>query len=95
MKCPKCKGELLLKDEVTYIYSYKIDDRGKILWEDEDGYTSYFFVNREQKDFQQYAQCMDCLEKFDVHLQKNDNDEMVILRGAIKTLGEVSKHPFV
>ncbi len=96
MKCPNCeKGNLLLKDEVTYVYLYDLADDGKVKWQDQEGYTSYLFVDREQKDFKQYVQCNNCSEVYDHIVERAHDMDMIILKKAIHSNGPVSNDFFV
>lgn len=96
MKCPNCSnGNLILKDQVTYEYSYEIGNNGKVKWQDDDGYTSYLFVNREQKDFKQSVVCNKCHQIFDHIIERAHDQDMIILKKAIHSNGPISKDLFV
>ncbi len=91
MKCPECKsGNLFLKDEATYVYTYDIQEDGKVKWKDDKGYQSYLFLDREQKDFNQYVQCNNCSQIFEHIVEKEHDMDMVILKKAINSNGEIS-----
>lgn len=96
MKCPECKkGNLILKDVVTYEYLYDIGDDGKLKWNDNEGYTSYLFIDRRQKDFKQFVQCNHCKKIFEHLIERNHDMDMVILKKAIHSNGPVSNDFFV
>ncbi|ABR49318.1 hypothetical protein Amet_3180 [Alkaliphilus metalliredigens QYMF] len=96
MKCKSCpNGNLILKDQVTYVYHYQIRDDGAIKWNDKEGYTPYLFFNREQQDFRQTVQCDQCTQIYDFKIKKDYDNEMVILKGAIHSQGEIDAQPFV
>ncbi|AOT69088.1 hypothetical protein [Geosporobacter ferrireducens] len=96
MYCPNCtNGKLILKDEVTYVYQYDIQDNGEVKWKDAEGYTSYLFFDREQKDFKQYVQCSKC-ETIYLHIVESREDmDMIILKKAIHSRGPVSNDFFI
>ncbi|MEW9121067.1 MAG: hypothetical protein AB2421_00055 [Thermotaleaceae bacterium] len=96
MQCPKCiTGKLILKDEVTYVYLYEIRDNGEIKWKDEEGYTSYLFFDREQKDFNQYVQCSQCDARFEHIVESKEDMDMIILKKAIHSNGPISNDLFL
>lgn len=91
MKCPECsKGKLFLKDAATYVYTYDIQEDGKIKWRDDNGYQSYLFIDREQKDFKQYVQCDSCGQIFNHMVESTEDMDMVILKKAVHSQGEIS-----
>jgi len=91
MKCPKCKtGKLFLKDEATYVYTYDIQEDGRIKWKDDNGYLSYLFLDREQRDFKQYVKCNSCAQTFEHIVERTENMDMIILKNAIHSNGEIS-----
>lgn len=84
MKCEEClEGNLILKDEVTYVYHYHIKEDGTVKWNDEEGYAPYIFFNREQMDFKQIIQCDNCHKCYDFEINKGYDTQMVILKKAI------------
>lgn len=96
MNCPSCKeGELFLKDESTYVYTYRMDEDGWVKWKDQDGYTSYLFVDREQKDFNQYVECSHCKKIFEHSIDSSEHGDMIILKKAIHSNGPISNDFFV
>ncbi|TCO74569.1 hypothetical protein [Marinisporobacter balticus] len=91
MKCPECNnGKLILKDIVVYEYLYDIREDGKVKWTNNEGYTSYLFMDRKQKDFKQSVQCNHCQKIFDHIIERNPNMDMVILKKAIHANSSVS-----
>ncbi|MFZ5969148.1 MAG: hypothetical protein ACOYVK_18485 [Bacillota bacterium] len=96
MNCPSCKnGKLYLKDEVSYVYTYDIQDDGYIQWDEKGDYTSYLFIDREQKDFQQYVQCSHCRSRFQHIIERKHDMDMVILKKAIHSNGPISNEFFI
>ncbi|WP_129599655.1 hypothetical protein [Anaerophilus nitritogenes] len=96
MKCPTCKsGKLFLKDIVTYEYLYDIKEDGEVKWKDKEGYTSYLFVDRKQKNFKQIVQCNHCHQIFNHKIENNPNKDMIILKKAIHSNGSISNEFFV
>lgn len=95
MKCTNCeKGNLILKDEVTYVYHYQIKDTGAVKSSDEEGYAPYLFFNRDLKDFKQIVQCDHCNKEYDFKIQKDYDQQMVILKKAVHSNGALDAHPF-
>ena len=93
MRCPQCEnGELFLKDEATYVYTYAIQEDGKVTWKDDDRYISYLFIDREQKNFNQIVQCNTCSKKFEYLIESSEDMDMVILKKSIHSNGQVSNH---
>lgn len=96
MKCTICnQGNIILKDEVTYVYHYHIKDDGTIKWNDEEGYTPYLFFNREQKDFKQKVQCDGCNHEYNFKIEKDHDQQMVILKKAIHSNTKVDSNLFI
>ncbi len=95
LKCTNCnQGNIILKDEVTYEYHYHIKDDGTVKWNDGEGYTPYLFFNREQKDFKQKIQCDHCNKEYDFNIEKDHDQQMVILKKAIHSNGVLDPEPF-
>ena len=91
MHCPKCThGKLYLKDEATYVYTYDIQTDGQVKWKNDEGYLSYLFIDREQKDFRQYVQCNACKEIYHHDVENKQDMEMIILKKAVHYNGEIS-----
>jgi DNA-directed RNA polymerase subunit RPC12/RpoP len=94
LACPHCSSKgLLLKDQATYVYSYKINENGEVDWTDEEGYVSYLFYNREQIDFTQFVACENCGQQFPYSLEKDQRGvDFVILQKAVRSdLTDVSQ----
>jgi len=93
MKCPECTtGKLYLKDEATYVYTYDIKDDGRVKWKEDEGYISYLFIDREQKDFNQYVQCSTCKKRFEHIVESSEDMDMIILKKAIHSNGQISNN---
>jgi len=96
LKCTSCtQGNIILKDEVTYVYHYHIKDDGSIKWDDEEAYAPYLFFNRDQKDFNQKVQCDNCNKEYDFKIAKDHDQQMIILKKAIHSNNMIDSRPFV
>ncbi len=61
--CPVCRrGEIILKYEAKYVYSYKIDSDAPGV-NNKDEFMSYLYDNREQTESVQYIECNVCKAK--------------------------------
>ena len=62
--CPKCQNkELIIRREVSYVYSYKIEADEKSIESKLSEYP-YLFYNREILDSKDYIQCTKCGTQF-------------------------------
>ena len=76
--CPNCHNHnILIKYEATYVYSYSIDSDSPGLKNTYE-FLPYMFDKREQKDSQQYLECLDCGKQYPFYL--NEWNEKIGLR---------------
>jgi predicted nucleic-acid-binding Zn-ribbon protein len=83
--CPKCQNkELIIRREVSYVYSYKIEADDKSIESKLSEYP-YLFYNREILDSKDYIQCTKCGTQFPFSFENNSKDAKVtILKKAIR-----------
>jgi len=84
--CPNCNsGNFLLKQEATYVYSYRIDKSDIEDTLDKTTKLPFLFDNRDLKKSDQYIQCESCNEKYPMEVNLSDNQiSLTILRKAIR-----------
>lgn len=85
LTCPKCQNkELIIRREVSYVYSYKIDTDESI--ESKLQEYPYLFYNREILDSKDYIQCSKCGAQFPFSFGDNPKEsKMTILKKAIRS----------
>ena len=70
--CPVCNGkDFILRYEAKYVYSYIIDSNAPGINNDEQ-FFSFLYDSREQKESNEYIECLGCGTKFLCHLNKAD-----------------------
>ena len=81
LTCPKCQNkELIIRREVSYVYSYKIDTDEESIESKLQEYP-YLFYNREILDSKDYIQCSKCGAQFPFSFGDNPKEsKMTILK---------------
>jgi uncharacterized protein YbaR (Trm112 family) len=84
--CPKCNGKNFeVKNEATYLYTYKIDTASSII--DSEGIENlpFLFDNREQTCFKEYIECDFCGTKYPCSFDKDSQTiDLTIMKKAIR-----------
>ncbi|MDP4092161.1 MAG: hypothetical protein Q8920_02265 [Bacillota bacterium] len=71
--CPVCNGKnFTLKYEAVYVYSYTIDSNAPGLKNDEE-FLPFLFDARDQKETQQYLECLACGAKYPCYFNQWNN----------------------
>jgi uncharacterized protein YbaR (Trm112 family) len=85
--CPKCNNKsFVIKREVTYVYTYKLNDNNVTDVVEKTDNLPFLFDNREKCGSVEYIVCERCGEDYPIHIDKDrPRIDLTILRKAVRS----------